>query len=226
MQSFPATYPLPPELVQGWIRGDTTRTAIAIVYTDTVDDRIATFFSRENDTNKPQIRVNYVGGTQRTFNANADADFVRPTSPTSDLIISDGYVRRMYFRVHLDELAPESAVHTAHVLFHIVPGSIVGDNTTAVIYAPNSSDPTAQGFVSGQPVTTMPIFEDDETVEFRLTNAIFLTLQGTLPDNGFVMRMQFENTSVRQVEFYGNAAADTLRPRVFITSSTPATFDP
>ena len=225
LQTFPAEYPLPPELVQGWIRGDTVRTAIAVIYTDDVNDRIATFKSRENAEDKPQIRVNFVGGISHTFYASADAIFVRPTATTSNLIISDGYVRRVPFRVRLDELAEESAVHTARVRFHIVPGSVLGTSTNAIIYVPNSPDPASEDFLIGQRVTNVAIFDGDETVEFPLTNSIFLTLQGSIEDNGFVMRFENENTEVRQVEFYGTSAPDTLRPRVFITSSTPATYD-
>ena len=226
LQTFPPTYPLPPDLVQGWVRNDTMRTAIAILYTDDVNDRIATFKSLESARDKPQIQVNYVGGFSRVFYADSDGIFVRPIATTSNLIIADGYVRRTYFRVRLDELADQSAVHTARVRFHLVPGSLLGSNTTAVVYIPDSSDPTSGDFRSGQLVTNVDIFDGDTTVDFRLTNSIFLTLQGTLQDNGFVIRLDGENSAIRQVEFYGSSAPDTLRPRVFITSSTPATFDP
>jgi hypothetical protein len=226
LQSFPITYPLPADLVQGWVRGDTLRSAIAILYTDDVNDRIATFKSRENEADKPQIRVYFDGGFQTFYYANADAVFVRPQNATSNLIISDGYIRRVYFRVRLDELAEASAVHTARVRFHIVPGSLLGTNTTAVVYIPNSPDPASDDFLTGQLVTEQGILDADESVEFPLTNSIFLTLQGSLEDNGFVVRFENEGTELRQVEFYGSAAMDTLRPRVFITSSTPADFDP
>jgi hypothetical protein len=91
---------------------------------------------------------------------------------------------------------------------------------------PASSDPASKDFRNGQLVTNSLITNSDTTVEFRLTNSIFLTLQGTLEENGFVIRMDQENTELRQVEFYGTSAPDSLRPRVFITSSTPADFDP
>ena len=224
LKSFPAEHPLPIDLVQGWIRDTTTRTAVVILYTDDVRDAIATFKSRENAADKPQLVVDYTDGTQRRFFARADAVFIRPTAATSNLIISDGYVRRTYFRVRLDELADQSAVHTARVRFHLVPGTLQGTNTTAVIYAPNSPNPASKDFLTGQPVTSVGIFDGDKTVDFKLTNSVFLTLQGSLKDNGFVMRLLNENTELRQIEFYGTAAADSLRPRVFITSSTPATF--
>jgi hypothetical protein len=59
-----------------------------------------------------------------------------------------------------------------------------------------------------------------------MTNAISLMLQGTLENNGIVVRFDAENSELRQVQFYGSSAADSLRPRVFVTSSTPADFHP
>ncbi len=224
LQTFPTTYPLPADLVQGWVRNDTTRTAIAIVYTDT-SERLATFKSRESARDKPQIQVNYVGGFQSRYYASADAIFVRPETGTNNLIISDGHLRRTYFRVRLDELAEESAVHTARLRFHLVPGSVLGTNTRVVIFVPNSSSPASADFTSGQLVTNVEILEGDGVVDFKLTNSIFLILQDTLEDNGFTLRLVADNSAVRQIEFYGTAAQDTLRPRVYITSSTPAEFD-
>ena len=59
-----------------------------------------------------------------------------------------------------------------------------------------------------------------------MTNALALIQQGTLEDNGVVIRFDAEASSVRQVEFYTSSAPDSLRPRLFVTSSTPAEFDP
>ncbi len=225
LQSFPPTYKLPPELVQEWVRDEKTRTAIAIVYTDAGNERIASFNSRQASQDIPRLQIVYTDNVERSLPANADAEFVRPLAQTSNLVVSDGFVRRTYFRVRLDELADQSAVHTARAVFHLVPGSVVGTNTTVVMYAPNSDDPASSDFQSGQRVTEAGILEGDSTVEFKMTNAIFLTLQGTLQDNGFVIRMLYENTEVRQIEFYGSSAPDSLRPRMFITSSTPADFN-
>ncbi len=224
LQLFPPTYPLPPALVQTWIRDSAQRTAIAILYTDDVNDRVATFKSRQSDRDKPSLQITFVGGFQRTYFAGADATFIRPTGTTDNLIVSDGLVRRVYFRVRLDELGEQSAVHTARVRFHIVPETLLGSNTKAVVYAPASPDPARKDFRSGQLVTTSSMLADDRTVDFQLTNSIFLTLQGSLPDNGFVVLFERENTELRQVELFGTDAPDSLRPRVFITSSTPAEY--
>ncbi len=224
MQLFPATYALPPDLVQGWIRGDSLRTAIAIVYNDPVNDRIATFNSIEAESERPRIEVHFTDLTQHNYAFSADATFMRPPPPPSTLIVSDGYARRVYFRMHIDELAPQSSVHTARVRFHIVPGSVLGVNTILQMYVPTSTDPTSPDFLSGQQVTSEAFFSGDDIIEFKVTNSLFLTLQGSLEDNGFVLQFNSENTELRQVELYGSAAADSLRPRVYVTSSTPAGF--
>jgi hypothetical protein len=190
-----------------------------------VNDRLATFVSRNAPADQPTLQVNFQGGIQRSYRISGDATFVRPTGTTSNLIAADGYVRRVYFRARIDELASDAAVHTARVRFHLVPGSLLGENATVLVYVPMSTNPDSSAFVL-KVVAERTIAITDETLEFPVTDAVFRTLQGTLRDNGFVIRFKFENTELRQVELHGSAAADTLRPRVFITSSTPAEFDP
>jgi hypothetical protein len=224
LESAQALHPLPPALVQGWLRGDSVRVAIAVVYTDAVNDRVATYPSKDAGDDSPLLQVNFVGGIQKSYAITHDATRYDPLASTSNLIVSDGQPRRVYLRANLDEVPDEAAVHTARIRLHIVPGSELGSGTTLVVYIPATTDSTSADFKGGQPVTEKDFTAGDETIEFTLTNAIFLTLQGSLDDNGFVIRFLNENTELRQVEFYGTAAVDSLRPRVFITSSTPAEF--
>ncbi len=226
LQTVPREYELPSALVQGWIREDIERTAIAIVYTDDVSDRIATFLSTEAANDRPALVVDFVGGTSRSYSVSSDATFVRPTANTSNLIISDGYVRRIYFKLPLDQLGEHSAVHSARVRLYLVPGSTLGSAPNLIVFIPASSDPTDDKFKDGQLVTTVIYQPSADYVEFTMTNAIALMLQGTLENNGVVVRYDAENTQVRQVEFYDSSAPEELRPRLFITTSTPAEFDP
>lgn len=226
LQTLPREYPLPPALVQGWVRDEADRNAIAILYPDDVTDRIATFKALEAARDRPQLIVQYVGGTSAIFRVNADASFVRPAANTSHLVISDGYVRRIHFNLPLDRLTDRSAVHSARVRLYIVPGSTLGTSPNLIVFIPKSSDPTSVDFTQGQLVTTVKYQASADYMEFTATNAIALMLQGTLDNNGFVVRYDAENTKLRQVEFYGSDAPDSLRPRLLITSSTPADFDP
>ncbi|HET6349017.1 MAG TPA: hypothetical protein VFH88_08040 [Candidatus Krumholzibacteria bacterium] len=217
-------YPLPPALVQDWIRDTTKREAVAIVYTDSLNERVATIPASET-SDHPYLQVIYTDGVQRAYNIRYDATSYRPVAPATHLVVSDGYARRVYMRFTLDELDKDSAVHTARVRFHIVPGSVIeGVNPTLLLYIPDSTDPAKSDFKNGQRVTEQGITISDETVEFPLTNAIFLVLQGKLKDNGFAIRFKNETTELRQVELYGTSAPDSLRPQVFVTSSTPAVF--
>ena len=226
LQTVPREYPLPPALVQGWIQNPSERTALAILYTDDVNDRIATFKALQAVRDRPQILVNFVGGTSSIYRASGDATFVRPTTTTSNLVISDGYVRRIYFRIPFDQFENDAAVHNARVRLNLVAGSTLGSPPNLVVFIPASDDPNSAEFRSGQLVTAVSYLASADFLEFNMTNALALTLAGTLEDNGVVVRYDAENSSLRQVQFYGSNAPDSLRPRIFVTSSTPADFDP
>ncbi|MCI0451247.1 MAG: hypothetical protein L0Z51_02515 [Candidatus Latescibacteria bacterium] len=229
LQTIPREYPLPPALVEGWIRDEIERTSLAVVYTDDVTDRIATFKARQadgSDKYRAQVFVNFVGGTSATFRCSDDATYVRPTTTTSNLIVSDGYVRRVHLRVPFDQLPPGSAVHNARVRLYLVPGSTLGSNPNLIVFIPESDDPASEEFLTGQLVTATSFQASADYLEFTMTNAVALTLQGTLADNGIVIRFDAENSELRQVQFYGSSAPDSLRPRIYITTSTPADFDP
>jgi hypothetical protein len=195
------------------------------VCTDTVNVRVATFPSQDASDDQPTLQVNFVGGILRSYAIRDDATSYRPTTTTSNLVVSDGYPRRVYVRAQLDSLSSDAAVHTARIRFHIVPGTLLGTNTALILYIPDSTDPASADFKIGQRITETTIDDTFDVLEFPMTNAIFLVLQGTLKDNGFAIRFKDENTELRQVELYGSSAPDSLRPQIFVTSSTPAVFD-
>lgn len=226
LQTVPREYPIPPSLVQGWIRDEIERTALAIVYTDDTIDRIATFKALQAARDRPQLVVTFVGGATAIFRANGDATFVRPTTTTSNLVVSDGFVRRTYFRIPFDQLEDDAAIHNARVRIHIVPGSAMGGDPNLIVFVPESDNPDSEDFLAGQLVTAISFLPSGDFVEFGITNAVALTLQGTLEGNGVVIRFDAENSALRQVQLYGSDAPDSLRPRLYITSSTPADFDP
>jgi len=216
-------YPIPTALAQTWIRDHTTRRAIAIVYTDAANYRVASIPSSEA-TDHPYLQVFFTDGNQRAYDIRDDATAYLPNFTPSHLVVSDGYPRRVYLRIHLDRLAKDSAVHTARIRFHIVPGTLRGKETTLILYIPDSTNPYSPKFKTGQRIIEKTLVDTDQTVEFPMTNAIFLVLQKKLKNNGFAIRFKDENTELRQVELYGSSAPDSLRPQVFVTSSTPAVF--
>jgi hypothetical protein len=222
-------YPIPASVAQRWIRHPKSREAIAVVYTDTGNQRVAGIASSENTTDHPYLLVNFSDGRSRSYLVANDATLYTPRAPTGNLVVSDGYPQRTYLRVPLDSLQKDSAVHTAHVLFHVVPNSFYGTQVDTsefqmVFYIPDSTDPKAATFKTGQRITEQFVKRGQKTVDFAMTNAIFLVLQKKLKNNGFAIRCADENTVPRQIEFYNANAADSLKPRIFITSSTPADF--
>jgi hypothetical protein len=221
-----ARHALDPVLVKTWIDVDTTREAIVIEYTDAINERLAKFVAVENtEDSAATLQIDFAGIGERKFSVVHDATVYRPRYTTSNLIVSDGYPRRVFLRVELDSLAKDVSTHTSALRFHIVPGTLRGSGTTLILYIPDSTDPSTAEFKTGQRVTEKTIEAGDTTVEFPLANAIFLILQGTLKNNGFALRFADENTRLRQVELYGTDAPDSLRPKVFVISSKPAVFD-
>jgi hypothetical protein len=225
LEVFPQTYPIPDTLAQNWIRDSDAREAIAIVYTDVVNERVASIASKDASADQPYLRVQFTDGVERSYDIRDDATVYRPRTSATHLIVSDGYPRRVFLKAELDSLAKDAAVHNARMRFHVVSGTLAGESTTLLLYIPDSTDPADADFKTGQRITEQTIDAGDATVEFPLTNALFLVLQGTLKNNGFAIRFKDENTQLRQVELFGSDAADSLRPQVFVTSSTPAVFE-
>ena len=216
-------YPLPPELVQGWIRGDSVNNGMAVVFTNLVDDKVIGFSSSES-SDAPTIQVHFTDDTFSSYRITQDATFVRPSQPTSNLVVSDGFVRNVYFPVDLSQVNDSAAVHYAILRFNFVPGTTFGTNQTVLLYVPNSTDPRDPDFREGQRVTQQTLNSSSGILEMPVTNVLLKILAGEVPDNGFVLRFLTENSEIRQAEFY-SSANDSLRPRVFMTYSTPAGFD-
>jgi hypothetical protein len=217
-------YPIPAALAQEWIRDPTKRKAIAVVYTDTVDKRVTTIPSKDATEGHPYLQVNYTDGIQRSYDIRDDATAYLPDVATSNLVVSDGYPRRVYFRGELDSLAKDSAVHLATVRLHIVPNTLLGKATSLILYIPDSTDPKTAAFKTGQRIDEVAIDSTSTVLSFPMRNAIFLILQKKLKNTGFAIRFANENTELRQVELYGTGEPDSLRPKIFVTSSTPAVF--
>jgi hypothetical protein len=222
-------YPIPASLAQRWIRDKDSREAIVIAFTGT-DHRIVSIPSSEGD-GVPYLHVAFTDGIQRSFNVADDATTYGPQSTTSDLVVSDGYPRRVFLRAAIDSLSKDSSVHAAHLRFHVVPNTFyavredsVARSLSVILYIPDNPDPASAGFKTGQRIIDINVASDQKEISFSLPNALFLILQGKLKNNGFAIRCTDENTNPRQLVLYGSAAPDSLRPKLYVTSSTPADF--
>ena len=218
-------YALPPELVQGWIQGDSVNNGMAILYSKGLDELLGIYTREASSTRRPSIQVFFEGQAQASnFPIVADGTFVRPTATTNNLVISDGFVRRIHLPVDLSAIDDSAAVHDARLVLTFVPGSVFGINQQVLLYAPKSADPSTKEF--SEPARVIGEEELDEkkgTLEFQITNVLLLFLSGVPENNGFVLRFINEDTEVRQAEFYASSN-DTLGPKIRITYSTPADF--
>jgi hypothetical protein len=222
LQLFPPNYTLPPDLVQSWIRGEVPPNGIAIVYPDTLDE-VFGVYSRTTD-DAPRLEVLYTDQTQTNFSIVADGIFVRPTTTTQNLVVSDGFVRRVFLPVDLSAVDDSAAVHDARLILTIVPETVFGTNQQVVLYAPESSDPSSKDFATGTLIDQETLEESTGTLELTITNVLLLFLSGELDNNGFALRFTGEKSEVRQAEFYPSSHP-TLGPKIGITYSTPADFE-
>jgi hypothetical protein len=216
-------YQLPPALVEGWITGNSVHNGIAIVYAGNSTNELYEMSSRQATDNRPSILVNFSDGTSTNYAVTDDCFVSRPLSATGNLVISDGFVRRVYFPIDLEEINDSAAVHEARVVFNFVPGTVFGARQVVLLYVPDSSDPSDKGFLTGRGIVSVTLDSGTGVLELPLTNVLLLVLSGEIEDNGYVLRFQPENDEVQQAEFY-SGSHPTLLPKVYITYSTPAEF--
>jgi hypothetical protein len=217
-------YALPPELVQGWIRGDSLNNGISITYAKAQNELFGIYTRIAASDSRPSIQVYFEGRTTPVnYPIGADGTFVRPTTSSDNLVISDGFVRRIHLKLDLSEIDDSAAVHDARLVLNYVPGTVFGTNQDVIFYAPNSADPSSSDFAKGQLITQRTLDESAGVLELRITNALLAVLSGELEDNGFALRFANLNTEVRQAEFYGSGHP-SLGPQVYVTYSTPADF--
>ncbi len=216
-------YNLPPDLVQSWVRGDSVHNGIAIVYADNSSNELYQIWSRQASGNNPSILVNFSDGSSTNYEVTDDCFVSRPLSATNNLVISDGFVRRIYFPIDLEQINDSAAVHEARVVFNFVPGTTFGARQDVLLYLPNSSDPSDPGFLTGQGIISVTLDSETGVLEMPMTNVLLLVLSGEVEDNGYVLRFDPENDTVQQAEFYPGSDP-TLLPKLYITYSTPAEF--
>lgn len=221
-----ARYEVPPALAQAWIRGDSASNGMAVVYQGSGEQKMR--FATRSDAEDPmQFIVTFVGGFSTNYPIGHDGTFTSERTTTPNHVVSDGVTRRLFMRADLSALSDSAAIHNARLRLHMVPGSVMPDGRILTLYVPDSIDPNDELFLSGVNVTATTATDSLASIDFAVTLTLLSTLQGIVDDNGFVVRFESEATELRRIEFYtSSAGVDSLRPKVFVTSSTPATFDP
>jgi hypothetical protein len=156
--------------------------------------------------------------------------------PGTKLVASDGHPLHSWLRfAPLRDHLPDSAlVHVAElVLTPVEPaaGTHFGAAQQLGIVVPANRDSlftrntnrralafstVFAGITPGAPITPVVI---------AVTPYVFDLQEGTVEDNGMILRLSNEGTKVRHFEFHGGQAPLDVRPRLRIVYSVPARFE-
>ena len=233
MRAVPRFYSLPDTLVQEWIRGLTPNNGIAIVLNDTTTTLEMTFANQaNNDVTKTQLDVSFSDGSNSKYDLKANGVFAKDLTASTDLRLSDGDTRRIWFPVDLSVFTEEVLLHDARFIVKVVPNTSSETETSVELYAPEDSVIGSTGILTGTPIVSASM-ESSGPVEFAIRNIIATWLReqfDDIPDNstnfGFVIRYLAEGSTTRRADLYSSAEPDSVRPRMTFTFSTPPTFPP
>jgi len=219
------TYGLPPALVQEWIRGDRPHNGIAVVLDDPSDTTRLVFQATERGADlRPTLKVIFTNNDESTYVMSADGTFVKELYSTSNLLLSDGVTRRVFIPVDLSGFDPNTLVHEAKLVLHIVPDSFLGGDLSVTLYAPESADIDDPDVLEGTLVTSTVMTTKSDAVSFSIRNILAILLSKKKEDNALILRYTNEGTSIRRAEFYGSGAAGGLEPSFTFTYSKAPEF--
>lgn len=226
LKATPPLYTLPPALVQAWIRGQTPHNGIAMVLKDATTTLTMTFAGKNNANSQPRLQVSFSDGTDSFYPFIADGTFTKDLSATTNLRLSDGDAWRIWLPVDLSDIADDALLHNAQLVLRIVPGSPTEGGGTVELYAPKDSVIGSSGILSGTPISAQELDPIKDVVEFPIRNIIERFLADSTSNYGFVTRYLPEGGSIRRIDFFSSATADSVRPIMRFTFSTPPTFPP
>jgi hypothetical protein len=222
MKPFPREYSLPPGLVQDWIRGTQPHNGIAIVLNDTTTTREMTFATRSAD-DYPFLRVLFTDASQSSYPLLADGTFVEDLSTTTELRLSDGDTKRIYLPVRLSGLPRHIMLNQARLIIHVVSLSASDTLDAVELYAPADSVVGSAGILRGTAVSSR-VIGGSGVVSFSIRNIVSSFLARPETNHGFVVRYVPEGNSIRRIDFFSSAAADSLKPRMVFTYTLPPDF--
>ena len=152
-------------------------------------------------------------------------------TPGPKLVVSDGF--RWHSFVQFDSLRnflPDSAlIFRADLVLTVVDsldGSSFGIGPTLGVIVPDTlaftNPATNLRTISFRgPLTPVAL----STVIVPITPYVFDQQEGRVPNRGMILGLPLEGVQVRHFEFYGSAAADSLRPRLKVVWGFPAPFE-
>lgn len=161
-------------------------------------------------------------------------DFDETYTPGTKLAVSDGYRLHSYLRFgpfRGPGRLPDSAlVHLAELVLTQVDsldGTSFGSGPQLGVIVPRDTDSlytineNRRALAFSAALVALPRTQ----VTIPVTAYAFDVQEGTVPDRGLILRLSNEGTKARHFEFYGGAAADSLRPRLRLVFSLPAPFE-
>jgi hypothetical protein len=218
-------YTLPRQLVQEWIRGLKTHNGLAVVIAPGTTDEQLLLGAHENVTadRRPILEVNFTDGNQTFYKVSDDGTFVESVESTSNLVLSDAYIRRIYLPLDLTRLNRSLLINDATLILHVVPGTDLGSDFSVFLYSPNDDDPSSSAIRTGLGITTGLVDITTGRVRLTVRNILLLMLGGKEDNHGFALRFMGEGSGLRQVQFF-TSASDSLGPRIELIASQPPEF--
>jgi len=226
MQPFPRSYTLPPALVQAWIRGEQAHNGIAVVLEDPIDTAFVSLGSSENADpgSQPFLRVTFTAGEDSRYTVSDDGTFVQDLFPALGLLLADGGARRVYLPIDVGVFDPNTLIHDAKLILHVVPGSFIGQDFVLSVYSPSTDDIEDPRIRSGTVVNTLTLQPDSTRLVVSVKNILSNLIAGELEKPPLIIRYTAEGTAIRRVAFFSSSAPNGLKPELAFTYSTAPRF--
>jgi hypothetical protein len=237
MKLFPRAYSLPPGLVESWIKGDVVHNGLAVVLNDPTATKRLAFGTHEaaDSAVHPILRVFFTTGDESRYRASADGTFAKDLWSTENLLVSDVGARRVFVPVELGVFDPNTLVHEANLVLHVVPGSMLGADTLVsgtdttlvdafTLYSPGSGDVESPGILTGTTIASVLLADDPGVLRISIGDVVSSLLARKEPTAWFVLRYTAEGSEVRRAQFFAGDAPDSLKPAVTFTYSTAPKF--
>lgn len=209
--------------------GPQDRGFLEIPFLDATGAATAQLIAFSNDQTAAIATVTPRAGRRRSV-----VDFDNSYTPGTKLVLSDGHRLHSYLRfAPLSRVLPESAlVHRADLFLTQVDslsGTSFGSGPAFGVVVPTDStsiftrEQNLRAFASGF-TTSLAALPGTRSV-IQVTPYLFDIQEGRVADRGMLLRLSNEGTKARHFEFFGGAAADSLRPRLRIVYSLPSQFE-
>ena len=221
------TYSLPPQLVQDWIRGLKPHNGFAVVVDDPstsvrVINSMKEAVPPPEEALRPFLQVFFENGDKRAYFMAADATFVKALTSTTDLLMSDGVISRVFLPIDLTQVPSKVLLHDAKLVLQSVEKASTG--MTVSLYAPTTPIVGDDGVFAGTLVAVKTMKEGTSTLQLPIRAILERFIASGDSLKALVLRYSPESVEPRRVEFHTSSAPDSLKPRIQMTFSEAPKF--